>query len=123
MEGSLFLDTYALIEIAKENPHYAHLRSAKGVFTILNLLEFYYNVLIDYGERKAKELYNYLKENLVPVHDEAVFEAMEFRLKNKRLNLSYTDALGYAVARHMGIPFVTGNESFKKLAHVIFIKR
>lgn len=119
----VFLDTYALIEILKENPNYYRYFKAQAVYTILNLMEFYYSVLAEYGKEKAQELYNHLKESLVPITDDALQEAMHFRHSNKKLNFSYADSIGYITAKKLNIPFITGDESFRHLENVIFIKK
>lgn len=112
-----------MIEIVKENPRYFSFVKSKCVCTVLNLLEFYYSARVSLGETRAKAMYSHFKTGLVQFDDETVFDAMEFRQHNKRLNLSYADALGYTIAKHLGIPFLTGDESFKALPNVIFIKK
>ena len=43
-------------------------------------------------------------------------------LKNKGLNISYVDAVGYQVARERKIKFLTGDEAFRDLPDVEFVK-
>ncbi|MBI4451675.1 PIN domain-containing protein [Candidatus Woesearchaeota archaeon] len=120
---TLFCDTYALIELFKGNPKFLQFRGERFVISVLNLLEFYYNALGEKGEAAAKEWYWHLKEDVAEVDDESLFEAMDFRMLNKKLNLSYADALGYCMARRMHIPFVTGDEAFRHLENVVFLKK
>ncbi len=57
---------------------------------------------------------------LVSVDIAIIARAVELRLKNK--SLSAPDAIGYAKARELGIPFLTGDEDFRELKGVEFIK-
>ncbi len=120
---NVFLDTYALIEILRNNQKYEYLRGAKGVFTIFNLVELYYNIIADAGEDEAQRIYLFLKQDVVELDDLSVFEAMKFRRANKKGDFSYADAVGYVYALRHKIPFVTGDEGFRNLANVIFIKK
>jgi len=40
----------------------------------------------------------------------------------RKVNLSYADALGYEVAQRMGTKLLTGDEAFKGLENVEFVK-
>ena len=119
----IFFDTYALIELFNGNSKYYQFKDAKIITTNLNLMEFYYAILSRSGEEKAKELYKNLKENTFYVDDDIIFEAMKLRFENKKLNLSYVDAIGYIFAKRNKIQFLTGDEGFKFLANVLFIKK
>ncbi len=122
--NTFFFDTYALLEIVGGNPKYFHLRDVQYSITFLNLLEFYYNLLAaGFSEEEARQWHKHLKENVVQVDDIDVYDAMKFRLENKKLDLSYADALGYIFAKRHGIPFVTGDKAFEHLDGVIFIKK
>jgi predicted nucleic acid-binding protein len=120
---SVFLDTYALIELFAGNPKFARFKDDAFTITVFNLVEFYYCSLVEKGERQAQDWYEHLSQNLTPLLDDAIFEAMEFRIRHRKLNLSYADAIGYIAARRLGLQFVTGDESFKSLPNVIFIKK
>ena len=43
-------------------------------------------------------------------------------LKEKGLNISYIDAIGYTISLERGIKFLTGDKEFKNLPNVEFIK-
>ncbi len=47
----------------------------------------------------------------------------EIIAENKKLNLSYVDVVGYILSKRLGVGFLTGDEGFKHLDNVIFIKK
>jgi hypothetical protein len=56
--------------------------------------------------------------------DEDVKDGMKRRLdlRKKKVDLSYADALGYAVSLRLMHQFLTGNDAFKNLENVEFVK-
>jgi hypothetical protein len=56
--------------------------------------------------------------------DEDVRDGMKRRLelRKKKLDLSYADALGYAVSLRLMLKFLTGDDAFKNLENVEFVK-
>ena len=46
----------------------------------------------------------------------------KLRLKHKKRDLSMTDCIGYAIAKRLGIKFLTGDKEFKDFENVEFIK-
>ncbi|MEK6852302.1 MAG: PIN domain-containing protein, partial [Nanoarchaeota archaeon] len=56
-----FFDTYAIIEIIKENPNYNRFKDEEIITSILNLGELYYALLRDFNKYKADEWYEKLK--------------------------------------------------------------
>ena len=104
-----FFDTYALIELAKNNPNYVGYASSVVITTIFNLAELYYVLVRDFNEEKAKTIYYKFKECSNEVDDDDIFEAMKLKLKNKKL--SYTDCIGYAYALRHNMNFLTGEQN------------
>jgi len=117
----MFFDTYALIEIAKGNPRYKrYLDVERILLTKLNLIEFYYAILRDFGEIEAKKHYFFYLPFAEEITDEVVFEAMRFRLERKKL--SYADCIGYVTAKRKGVKFLTGDVAFRELENVEFVR-
>lgn len=114
-----FFDTYALIELTKNNPNYVEYSDELVVTTMFNLVELYYSIHRDFDEEKAKTVYYKFKECINEVSDELVFEAAKLKLKNK--NLSYTDCIGYAFALKNNLKFLTGDREFKNMDNVEFV--
>ncbi|MFH1895765.1 MAG: PIN domain-containing protein [archaeon] len=122
---SYFYDTYALIEYINENPKYKeYFQENKGVTTKLNLMELYYAMLKDINKEKAEIAFDSLLSMVTEIKDESIKEAMKLRLdfKNKKLNISYVDAIGYQTSLENGIKFLTGDREFKGMKNVQFVK-
>jgi predicted nucleic acid-binding protein len=120
---TLFFDTYAFFEIIRGNKDY--MRFAKGIAIIttkLNLMELYYGILIVKGEQDADKYYDKLAKFVVDIDNDIIKEAMKFRAKNKDRSLSYADCIGYIIALKNNIKFLTGDEQFKDLQNVEFVK-
>ena len=115
-----FFDTYALVEIIKNNPNYVQYSDEVITTSLLNLIELYYSILKDFNEEKAKMVYSKFKESISEFSDDVIFEAMKFKLANK--NLSYVDCIGYSFALKNGLKFLTGDKEFKESVNVEFVK-
>ena len=115
-----FFDTYALIELSKNNPDYVNYSESVVITTIFNLAELYYVILRDFNEERAKTIYYKFKECANEVADDVIFEAMKLKRKNK--NLSYTDCVGYAYALRNNIKFLTGDRAFESMANVELVR-
>jgi len=117
-----FFDTYAVLEIIKSNPSYEKYIDAKIRITFLNSLEIYYITLLQHGDKKAEEVFTRFKEFIVDIEDPIIFDAMKFRLLNKKKSFSYADCLGYIYAKKNNLLFLTGDDGFKGLQNVEFVK-
>lgn len=117
-----FFDSYAVIEIVKGNPNYAKYTQEVVVITIFNLVELYWSFLNDFGEEKANALYKQFRECVTDIGDSVLKEAIRFRKKHKRLNLSYADCIGYVTASQLGLRFLTGDKEFERFDNVEFVK-
>ena len=117
-----FFDTYALIELTKNNPNYINYSGSVVITSIFNLAELYYAILRDYNEERAKTIYYKFKECVNEVGDDVIFDAMKFRLKRKNQNLSYADCIGYTLAAKHNLKFLTGDKEFKNMSNVEFVQ-
>jgi predicted nucleic acid-binding protein len=121
-----FLDTYALMEYVGGNKAYLKYFSSKSELKtcILNLMELYYHILRDAGEKIADDSYTQFKQFSLALTDEDVKNGMKLRLrlKSKLLDVSYTDAVGYSIALRLGARFLTGDQAFKNLSNVEFVR-
>ena len=115
-----FFDTYALIEITKNNPNYVKYSDEIVSTTMFNLVELYYSILRDFGQEKAKDVYFKFKECTIQANDNIIFEAMKLKLSNKKL--SYVDCIGYCCALKGSMNFLTGDKEFKDMQSVEFVK-
>ncbi|MBI2232813.1 MAG: PIN domain-containing protein [Candidatus Aenigmarchaeota archaeon] len=117
-----FFDTYALIEISRNSPNFTHLIDEVIVTTKFNLAELIFVSLAEFGEEKAKLTFEKFKDSEEAVSDEILFKAMLFRLKHKKKGFSYADCIGYVFAMENNMRFLTGDDAFKGMENVEFVK-
>ena len=117
-----FCDTYALVEIIKGNKSYHPYLDQELHTNILNLYGLFYNLLKEYGEITAKEYFYEFVSLILPIEDHYLFAAASFKLKFQKKNVSYADALGYAMAENKNMRFLTGDKEFKDMDNVEFVK-
>ncbi len=118
-----FFDSYAIIEISKGNPAYANYQQQEIIITVFNLAEVTYSVFKEFGRKKAEEICNTLSGCCREVDPLTIIEATEFRAKHNKRKLSYADCIGYTYAFRNNIKFLTGDEQFKDLNNVEFLKK
>lgn len=118
-----YFDSYAIIEIIKENPKYASYANEEIVLSLFNLAEIYWSVLNDFGEEKADEIYSKFRNNVAEIDDETLKEAIKFRKEHKKLDLSYIDCIGYIYSKRNNLRFLTGDSKFENLPFVEFVKK
>ena len=118
-----FYDSYAIIEFIKGNAAYrTYFIEHTGLTTLYNVMEVYYSVLNEEGEKKARQVIELLKPILIYPSIEDVEESMKFRLQHKKLKLSYADCLGYTMAKRNNIKFLTGDQGFQSIQNVEYVK-
>ena len=117
-----FFDTYAIIEIVKENKNYKAYFDKEIITSILNIGELYYALLKDFDEKTAIFWLSKLRDYSLSVDLDVVVKAMKFKFKNKDRNFSFIDCVGYVLARANGFIFLTGDKEFEGLDGVEFVK-
>ena len=115
-----FLDTYALIEIIEGNEKFKDFLDCEIVISINNLVEFDY-YLLRTGNKNREYYRKFFYSFCIEILLEDISKANELKLKNKKL--SYTDCLGYIIAKRLRIKFVTGDEGFRNFKGIRFIKK
>lgn len=124
MENELkfFFDSYALIEIYKGNENYEKYKEAKIVTSYIHVFETYYNLRKESSEEEIEDFFELLKNFCISLSFDWIKLATEFRIKNKRKDVSYADCLGYIIAKELKIKFLTGDKQFNDLPNVEFVK-
>ena len=117
-----FVDTYAFMEIIKGNSHYLRYVEEELFTSIFNLFELYYNLLEDFGQEVAQKYFYEFYDLVLPLNDSDIFLASTIKLKYKKMHISYTDALGYAISLQQQMKFLTGDKEFEHLENVEFVK-
>ncbi len=120
----IFLDTYAIIEIDRDNPNYTKyvLKPINAITTLLNLIEIHFYYLKNFGDEEAEEICKYVKPLIVPINDSIIKEATRFKLLHLKKRFSFADCIGYVVALKFNAKFLTGDYAFKDLDNVEFVK-
>lgn len=119
-----YFDTYALVEIYKQNPSY--LRYSKDVSFILhslNILEYVYFLLKE--NRPASDVTKALDElsrYTVEYDSELLLKAAQMKKKFVHEKLSFVDCIGYQLALSKKVPFLTGDRMFRNKENVEFIQ-
>ena len=121
-ETEKFLDSYAIIEILKNNPAYEKTAEAEPVSTRFNLIEVAYHLLSELPKEKAALIINSLKIKTLEIQETQITKIALFRKEHAKKNLSYIDCIGYVLAKENNIPFVTGDKQFQGMENVKFLK-
>lgn len=117
-----FFDSYAIMEIVKENQNYHPYVESKIILTKLNIFEIFYNLSIQEGEEKASEVIEELFSQVIDFSFEDIKEASKLKIKHKKRQLSMTDCIGYATSKRIGVKFLTGDKEFEDLENVEYVK-
>src|SRR3989344_4534734 len=111
-----FFDTYVFLALDKGSKNYEKFKDVDAITTRFNQAEYGW-ILIKMGEDTGAD-------NLEPYIHEVDFNIIKAALtiRKKYKKMSMPDAIGYATANYLKIPFVTGDADFKGLPNVIFTK-
>jgi len=121
--NSYYFDTYALVEIGKGNPNYQKYKNnIKIVLNKLNIMEFCYYLLRENRKNEAKSFFKDLIKFHVDMPNIVFIKAIKMKYKYKERKLSYIDCLGYCMAKNLELKFLTGDEKFKDILNVEFVK-
>lgn len=120
---SYFLDSYAMLSYLEGNKSFSSYFEEESLLTSsFNIAEIYYHLLLRRGERLANDWtmpFVAISTNPTPI---TIKNAMKFRLVNKKKSFSYADAIGYQIAKERGLKFLTGDQQFKGMPNVEFVK-
>src|SRR3989344_3484404 len=115
----LFYDTYALFAIATGKESYKkYSKGIRVVTTLVNLYELYYILIRESYYNEAEYFFNRFLASCVVIQPEMIKESAKFKLTHQKIGFSYADCLGYCIAQKLGIPFLTGDDGFKKMPNV-----
>lgn len=121
-ETTFFFDSYAIIESIKGNANYKKYENARMLITKLNLFEVCYFLIRDFGEDEAREYMKEYVESVIDFDLEVILAAAKLKLDKKSARLSMVDCIGYVLAKVMGVKFLTGDEQFKGIENVEYVK-
>ncbi|MBI2445231.1 PIN domain-containing protein [Candidatus Micrarchaeota archaeon] len=123
---TFFLDTYAIVEIFSGNPAFEPFVDSPSTCTVFNAVEAYFIFRSKDRKDLARNALILAHRNAAELSKEIIQKAMDFRAdfnaKNRKNALSYADAIGYTYALENRLEFVTGDDAFKGLKGVRFLK-
>ena len=120
MNETFFFDTYAFFEIINGNPNYKPYSNVKFVMTTFNLAELNYNLKKEKEKKVVDELTDKYSKFTVEVTNGDLKQAMDFKTAHRKLSIP--DAVGYTIAKRLGMKFLTGDGDFEDLDNVEFVK-
>ena len=133
MSKQYVLDSWALLALLQgEEPAAARVKEillegerqqAALLISIVNLGEVYYRVGRRSDRATAMDMVNDIRRlslTIVPVSDEMVFAAADFKMAYA---ISYTDAFAAALADHTGATLVSGDPEFDQLQSRIKVEK
>lgn len=123
MAVKFYLDTSALVEVAKGNDLLRGYIAQDFVINDITLAEFYSVMLREYDEPTANYWFRMVSSKSLSVTKELLVEAVKFRRYNKEKNLSFFDAVGYVYSVKNNHVFLTGDNDFEGLPGVEFVKK
>lgn len=119
-DNLFFFDTYAFFEVIRGNPNYQKYENVSAITTVFNLAELNYNLKKEKNREIANKIIEKYRVFLIDVTLDDVKEAMDLKIKNKRFSIP--DAIGYVIAKKFDAKFLTGDENFKNMVNVEFVK-
>lgn len=123
MNESFFFDTYALIEVGKNNPNYEPYKEDVKIFlSMLNLIELAYFLIREGRENEIEEVFDKLSRFSISYDKDVLVNAAKMKHKYKKEKLSYIDCIGYHLAKKHGCKFLTGDKKFRNKKNVEFVK-
>lgn len=116
-----FFDTYAFIEVIRGNPSYKKFENVPMITTIFNIAELNYILKKEMSKEKADGYAEEYNAFVVAVTIEDIKNATDFKIKNR--NFSLPDTISYSIAKRYNAKFLTGDEDFKNMPNVEFVKK
>jgi len=118
-----FFDSYAFFEVIEGNKNYLPFSENIALITTkLNLMELYYGLASNYDKNTASKYFNKYKKYCIEISFELIEKAMNFKIENRKKNLSYIDCIGYVTAKESNAVFLTGDKEFEGLENVEFVR-
>lgn len=123
-----YYDSYAVLAYISGEKAFAKYfddgDKSSGALTKLNLMEIYFRAAKLHGHDAARQVIDRFSRYLVDFDIDDIAGSMKLRerLMEKRLDISYVDALGYYLAKKHGILFLTGDRHFEGLENVRYVK-
>ena len=115
-----FFDTYAFFEIIKGNLNYKPYADTRFITTIFNMAELNYNLKKEKDKKIVDDYTDKYSKFMVEVSIEDIKNAMDFKTSHRKLSIP--DAIGYTIAKRLGVKFLTGDKDFEGMENVEFVR-
>jgi len=119
-EDIFFFDTYAFFELIDGNPEYGRFADSIPLTSVFNLAELNYWLKKRFDKKTADKYVDNYTQYLVEVDIVDIKDATDLKSKNRKLSLP--DAIGYILAKKNKVKFLTGDNDFKDMPDVEFVK-
>jgi predicted nucleic acid-binding protein len=123
--ADLLADSYAFLALIEGNDRYRAI-FARGCFvtTAMNVVEVYTALMRRMEPAEARAFAKRMLSVVVEVPPETALSAAEFRRKMRESgkDCSHIDAWGWAAAKALGRKFLTGDQAFKGVENVEFVR-
>jgi predicted nucleic acid-binding protein len=116
------LDTYALVAMVQADDAYAAYVREDFFIPDTTLAEFSWVLKRDFPELTKEVWLAQLANYCQPVDQGLLMNAMDFKWTHRKQDVSFFDAVGYVAALRERCPFVTGDDAFRSLPNVEFVK-
>ena len=121
MQAFVF-DTYAILEIIAGNPNYTKYLNSEIVINDFIFAELCYKLIRENGLEKTNFYVDRYAHYRKELDAETIKEAMLFRCKHKKRNLSPADCISYIMGLKLNLRFLTGDRQFEGMENVEFVK-
>ncbi len=121
-EDIYFFDTYAVIEILKGNSKYEKYKECRAIISVFNLAELHLHINRIFGEKIADNVLEEYSKCVTNFELDDVKETTRLKIKYAKRKISIPDSMGYVISKRLGIKFLTGDEKFKDLENVEYVK-
>ena len=117
-----FFDTYAIIELILANPKYEPYADQGWIVSPLNVSELYLFFVRKYGRETADSKLSGYNFKILPISQNIAVESAKYKLSRSKEKLSWADCIGYTLANHHSLKFLTGDAQFENHQSVEFVK-
>ncbi len=119
----IFFDAYAIIEVLKGNPRYERFKDITFITNTLHLAEVFFMLLRETSLDNANNLIKNSDFEFIEISGDIAIDAAIFKHNHKDKSLSYADCIGYISAVKNKIKFLTGDEDFRDIENVEYVKK
>ena len=115
-------DTCALAGIMRGEKNYKKYTDDIIFTTEQNVQELHHLFIKTNKKEFARRCMFFWLQFITPLTVKSIEKASYLKLHRKKDKLSYTDCIGYEMAKTLGIKFLTSDTKFKNMDHVEFVE-